>query len=160
MVGGIDRASLAEVELVSLDPDNYPVPPCLYNLTELPIASHGMAGAVDEDGNPFVCGGRSYPSEASFDQCYKYDPQTDSWDQHGTMPYKGAFMADTVVPGLGLVMVGGLDGNEEGRYEVIATTDGVSFQELAPLPWPSYQGKINSETPTCQSVKSYRLQFG
>ena len=164
VVGGSDDtgATVAEVELVSLDPDNHPVPPCLTSLKELPVASYAMAGAVDEDGNPFICGGYSYTSRDTYysDKCYKYDPQTDSWEQHGTMPYKRAYMADTVVPGLGLVMVGGFDGqfgNLGGTDEVIATTDGVLFQELAPLPEPSYQGKINSESPTWQIVKLFHL---
>ena len=150
MVGGLDDTgvTVAEVELVSLDPDNHPVPPCLTSLKELPVASYAMAGAVDEDGNPFVCGGRSYPSEASFDQCYKYDPQADSWDQHGTMPYKGAFLADIVVPRLGLVIVGADSSYDNPGDKVIATTDGVSFEELAPLPEPLSAGRHNSETRT------------
>ena len=63
------------------------------------------------------------------------------------MPYKLVFMADTVVPGLGLVMVGGSDGSV-ATDEVIATTDGESFKELAPLPEPSVYGRCNSETRT------------
>ena len=158
VVGGIDLngETLAEVELVSLDPDNHPVPPCLTSLQELPAASHAVAGAVDEDGNPFICGGKF--EDGYSDMCYKYDPQTNSWELSGTMPYERAYMADTVVPGLGLVMVGGFDGqfgNLDGTDEVIATTDGVFFQELAPLPEPSSSGTYNSETPTCQSAITY-----
>ena len=150
VVGGFQYPdSLTDVELVTLDPDNFPVPPCLTNLKELPFASFGMAGAVDEDGNPFICGGARYdqPEDEIYDQCYRYDLQADSWEQHGTMPYKRVFMADTVVPGLGLVMVGGSDGSV-ATDEVIATTDGVSFKELAPLPEPSVYGRCNSETRT------------
>ena len=146
MVGGYNGDNLAEVEVVSLDPINNPVPPCLNNLKELPVALDAMAGATDEDGNPFICGGRSYPSTEYYDQCYKYDPQADSWEQHGTMPYKGAFMADIVVPGLGMVMVGAGNSYSNAGDEVISTTDGVSFEELAPLPEPSSSGRYNSET--------------
>ena len=141
---GGNGACLAEVELVSLDPDNYPVPPCLNNLKDLPIESAGMAGAVDDVGNPFICGGYSTSPSEYLDKCFKYDPQADSWEQHGTMPFKRGFMADTVVPGLGLVMIGGYDGITV-RDEAIATIDGVYFQKLAPMPEPSTGGRYNSE---------------
>lgn len=36
------------VELVSLDPDNNPVPPCLTNLNDFPIGIDGAAGSVGE----------------------------------------------------------------------------------------------------------------
>ena len=42
--GGFIRA----VELVSLDPDNNPVPPCLTNLNNFPIGIDGAAGSVGE----------------------------------------------------------------------------------------------------------------
>ena len=37
-----------DVELVSLDPDNNPVPPCLANLNNFPVELYGAAGSVDE----------------------------------------------------------------------------------------------------------------
>ena len=43
------REYLADVELVSLDP-NYPVPPCLTRLNDFPIAVFGASGSVG-DGN-------------------------------------------------------------------------------------------------------------
>ena len=49
VVGGYDSSgSLADVELVSLDPDNNPVPPCLTNLNNFPVELEGAAGSVDE----------------------------------------------------------------------------------------------------------------
>ena len=39
---------LADVELVSLDPDNNPVPPCLANLNDFPAEISNAAGSVDE----------------------------------------------------------------------------------------------------------------
>ena len=128
--------------MVTLDPDNYPVPPCLENLQALPVELYAAAGAVDEAGNPFICGGIIYTTSGriSQDKCYKYDAQRDSWEQHGTMPYTAGFTADTEVPGLGLVMVGG-EGDGNGN-EVIATTDGMTFQELDQFPPGStYGGK-------------------
>ena len=170
VVGGYKYPdSLTDVELVTLDRDNFPVPPCLTNLKELPFASYAMAGAVDEYGNPFICGGVQEYS----DKCYKYDPQADTWELLGTMPNLLSYVADTVVPGLGLVMVGGDDGTypndgTAGTDEVIATTDGVTFQELAPLPEPSYQGENqfrNTYMSICinifsQNGKSYHLPVG
>ena len=128
--------------MVTLDPDNYPVPPCLENLQALPVELYAAAGAVDEAGNPFICGGIFYTTSGRIpqDKCYKYDPQRDSWEQHGTMPYKAGFIADTEVPGLGLVMVGGQGAGTVGD-EVIATTDGVNFQELGRLPGPVFGGE-------------------
>ena len=40
------------VELVSLDPDNSPVPPCLTNLNNFPVGINGAAGSIGE-GNLF-----------------------------------------------------------------------------------------------------------
>ena len=131
------------MELVSLDPDNFPVPSCLKNLQEIPVELYAAAGAVDEAGNPFICGGIFYTTSGRIpqDKCYKYDPQRDSWEQHGTMPYTAGFIADTEVPGLGLVMVGG-EGEGSVRNEVIATTDGMTFQELDQFPpGPTCGGK-------------------
>ena len=45
VVGGYD---LSDVELVSLDPDNNPVPPCLANLNNFPVEISYAAGSVDE----------------------------------------------------------------------------------------------------------------
>ena len=128
------------MELVSLDPDNFPVPSCLKNLQEIPVGLYAAAGAVDETGNPFICGGVFLDSSiVPRDECYKYDPWRDSWEQHGTMPYAAGYIADTEVPGLGLVMVGG---EEDGLGdEVVATTDGVTFQELDRLPSPNLGGE-------------------
>ena len=140
VIGGYDGTTLAEVELVTSDPDNYPVPPCLDSLQDFPVELYGASGAVDQAGNPFLCGGTTFPSTTYYDQCYKYDPQRDSWEQHGTMPYKAGFIADTEVPGLGLVMVGGQGAGTVGD-EVIATTDGVNFQELDRLPGPVFGGE-------------------
>ena len=39
---------LSDVELVSLDPDNNPVPPCLTNLNDFPLGFAYAAGSVDE----------------------------------------------------------------------------------------------------------------
>ena len=39
---------LSDVELVSLDPDNNPVPPCLANLNDFPVEIAYAAGSVDE----------------------------------------------------------------------------------------------------------------
>ena len=142
VIGGYDGTTqLAEAELVTLDPDNNPVPPCLDSLQDFPVGLYAAAGAVDEAGNPFICGGifLNPSGREQYDQCYKYDPQRDSWEQHGTMPYKKGFIADTEVPGLGLVMVGG-EGDGVGN-EVIATTDGMTFQELGRLPGPTYGGE-------------------
>lgn len=149
VIGGYNGTNLAEVELVSLDPDNYPVPPCLDNLKELPVARYAAAGALDEYGNPFLCGGVTFQSyQIIYNECFKYDPQRDSWEQHGTMPYYKGFIADTEVNGLGLVMVGGKGDSEGGEgvmYEstddVIATTDGMTFQKLDQLPRASSKGE-------------------
>ena len=51
VVGGINydlEGSLSDVELVSLDPDNNPVPPCLANLNDFPVEFYSAAGSVDE----------------------------------------------------------------------------------------------------------------
>ena len=83
------------MELVSLDPENHPVPYCLNNLTDLPIFDlEGSAGGVDENLMPFICGGyRDKPFEY-LRQCYKYDPKTDSWQEQGSMPYNNSYSAD------------------------------------------------------------------
>ena len=39
---------LTDVELVSLDPDNNPVPPCLANLNDFPVKLESAAGSVDK----------------------------------------------------------------------------------------------------------------
>ena len=154
VIGGISSGStnLVEVELVTLDPENNPVPPCLGNLRELPVGRYAAAGAVDEEGNPFICGGNFFDgSEIVYnDECYKYDTQRDSWEQHGTMPYKKGWIADTEVSGLGLVMVGGHGkvGDSVGG-EVTATKDGISFQELDQLPGRTYGGRDNSDAGIC-----------
>ena len=51
VVGGYNYdlgGSLSDVELVSLDPDNNPVPPCLANLNDFPVEFYAAAGSVDE----------------------------------------------------------------------------------------------------------------
>ena len=49
VVGGYNDGNyLNDVELVSLDPDNDPVPPCLMNLNDFPVPFIGAAGSVDE----------------------------------------------------------------------------------------------------------------
>ena len=45
VVGGYN---LNDVELVSLDPDDNPVPPCLVNLNDFPVDIYYAAGSVDE----------------------------------------------------------------------------------------------------------------
>ena len=136
VVGGYNGTNLAEVELATLDPFNKPVPPCLGDLNDFPIGIYASAGAVDEVGNPFICGGvHLWDSRRLevFNRCYKYDPQSDSWEQPGgSMPFPAGFIADTEVPGLGLVMVGGRGGAVSG--DVIATKDGGTFQKLADIP--------------------------
>ena len=47
--GGDGAGYLSDVELLSLDPDN-PVPPCLMNLSDFPVALFGASGSVG-DGN-------------------------------------------------------------------------------------------------------------
>ena len=80
------------VELVSLDPDNHPVPSCLENLNNFTIPGlWASAGAVDLEGIPFICSGgqNKWPEDPEYyDECYKYVPGTDSWEEQGTMPYK------------------------------------------------------------------------
>ena len=56
VIGGLGRRSA--VDLASLDPDSAPVPSCLNSLSYLPVGRYAAAGAVDEHGHPFVCGGR------------------------------------------------------------------------------------------------------
>ena len=50
VIGGFnsDLGFLSDVELVSLDPDNNPVPPCLANLNDFPVEIAYAAGSVDE----------------------------------------------------------------------------------------------------------------
>ena len=52
VVGGVNSNFvgdfLSDVELVSLDPENNPVPPCLANLNTFPVELYGAAGSVDE----------------------------------------------------------------------------------------------------------------
>ena len=50
VIGGynFDFGDLTDVELVSLDPDNNPVPPCLINLKKFPVPIQGAAGSIDE----------------------------------------------------------------------------------------------------------------
>ena len=138
VIGGLEF-NPTPVELVSLDPDNHPVPSCLGNLTDFPIFGlRCSAGAVDEEGNPFICGGQTRYNNDSptefYEQCYKYYPKTDSWEEVGSMSYSYCGVSDIEVPGLGLVMVGGLDIEGGCPSCVTATTDGISFQSLAPLP--------------------------
>ena len=45
---GYSEPILSDVELVSLDPDNNPVPPCLANLNDFPFEIAYAAGSVDE----------------------------------------------------------------------------------------------------------------
>ncbi len=46
VVGGWDDATLNQVELVSLDPENHPVPECLRELQGYPFAMRAASGAV------------------------------------------------------------------------------------------------------------------
>ena len=50
VVGGYNGLGgyFSDVELVSLDPDNNPVPPCLANLNDFPVEISYAAGSVDE----------------------------------------------------------------------------------------------------------------
>ena len=49
VVGGYgDSGRLSDVELLSLDPDNNPVPPCLANLNDFPVKLESAAGSVDK----------------------------------------------------------------------------------------------------------------
>ena len=51
VIGGYNfdlGGTLSDVELVSLDPDNNPVPPCLANLNDFQVKINGAAGSVDE----------------------------------------------------------------------------------------------------------------
>ena len=45
--GGYNGSFINDVELTSLDPDLFPVPDCLENLTSLPVKAFSHAGAVD-----------------------------------------------------------------------------------------------------------------
>jgi len=128
---------LSDVELVSLDPDNNPVPPCLTNLNDFPLGFAYAAGSVDEDGLPFICGGYNYPDY--FDTCYGYMPTSDSWEEIGTMPSRRGFSAYTFMDGFGLVMAGGYDGSSY-LNSVILTKDGSTFETLDSLPTASDRG--------------------
>ena len=51
VIGGYNYdlgGELSDVELVSLDPDNNPVPPCLANLNDFLFGVQYAAGSVDE----------------------------------------------------------------------------------------------------------------
>ena len=51
VIGGYNYdlgGELSNVELVSLDPDNNPVPPCLANLNDFLFGIQYAAGSVDE----------------------------------------------------------------------------------------------------------------
>ena len=48
VVGGYRIRELSDVEIVSLDPNNNPVPPCLTNLNDFPVELDGAAGSVDK----------------------------------------------------------------------------------------------------------------
>ncbi len=45
VVGGSDYGQLNEVELVSLDPENHPVPECLRSLAPYPLSVEAASGA-------------------------------------------------------------------------------------------------------------------
>ena len=48
VIGGYNDGPLTDVELVSLDPDNNPVPPCLKDLNNFPVEIRGAAGSIGE----------------------------------------------------------------------------------------------------------------
>ena len=137
LIGGYTVSAIDDVELVSLDPDNNPVPSCLDNLKYIPVSIYAAAGSLDEDGLPFFCGG-AFDDYSASDLCYKYYPQIDSWAEHGKMPSERSYSASAEVPGIGLVMAGSKD--PSASSSVIATKDGKNFQSLQSLPVPTYGG--------------------
>ena len=54
VVGGLNLLPVRDVEVVSLDPDNNPVPPCLADLSKFPVEFQSAAGSVNE------CRGQRY----------------------------------------------------------------------------------------------------
>ena len=62
---GHNATAIDEVEVISLDPDNYPVPLSLRFLQPYPVINWGSASARLKDG-PVVCGGHRYNAEDSF----------------------------------------------------------------------------------------------
>ncbi len=65
------------VELLSLDPENHPVPDCLKSLRSFPEAISSAAGAALVDGAPVVCGG--YIGSSPSEKCFTYNLAADSW---------------------------------------------------------------------------------
>ena len=79
---------------------------------------------------PLVCGGYA-DADSSAEECYKYSPQSDSWQIYGTLPYAKTFSAHAYAENFGLVMAGS---EYDVASSVTVTRDGQNFQELASLP--------------------------
>ena len=123
MVLGGKGTQLRLVEVVSLDPGN-PLPQCLENMSDLPSNEEfdGSSGATLPDGTPLICG-------SSGQQCFRYQPQSDSWLRSGFMRtyHKHAGYAHN--DALGLTIAGGLN---TGPL-VERTYDGFTFSEVTPM---------------------------
>ncbi len=89
------------------------------------------------ESTPTICGGYGNYSgnsdETSLDVCHRYDYATDTWSVSGFMPTAMDTEAWDEHPDWGLVMSGGFSNNDQ-LDDVLATNDGSSFEELAPLP--------------------------
>lgn len=130
-----------DVTLLSLDGDP-PVPECLQNLNPHPKQLSGSCAATLGNSKlPHVCGG-SYSecgdltcNEDESDECYRYNPDLDSWTLSGIMSSStNDYTACTVNGVPEMIMNGGYSGSSSVSRSTRYTSDGELFGNLPPMP--------------------------
>ena len=159
MVIGGEKENLSQVEsveLVSTDPNLYPVPDCLTELSvpeDTPWGRVGAAGGLNygrkfmplqqifqfdqaqmlsplvaEGGLPYFCGGKNYDTDVS--NCYQYLAAVDEWIFTGQLGTEGrSFMGYGSSQSGTLFLAGGRD-YFGPVADVTATDDPPSFRSL------------------------------
>ena len=109
----LDKSFTDNVDVISLDPEGHPVPPCLRSRKPYPHKVRAAVGAsvYGEERDPLVCGGELFPGGAT-SLCYAYDAANDTWDLKSKMIHNRSWPGASVHPQAGFVITGGL-----GEYE-------------------------------------------
>ncbi len=96
------------VDVVSLFPEEFPVPDCMKNISDLPRGIHGAAAAVvPPDSRPLLCGGFDELHQTESDACFVYDYASNTWSEtEGRMPTAVNLPGYGYGRSWGLVMIG------------------------------------------------------
>jgi hypothetical protein len=118
-----------DVEIITLDPVNNPVPQCIGSSSALkfPVSVYDAGGAAINS-IPTVCGG--YQDNKISDVCFQYNYQNSSWDMSGQMNIPRRSSGWAYSNSWGLVATGGYSRLSSSEY----TTDGGTFRSLKALP--------------------------